>query len=326
MSTKIILQEILEKRKKKTKKVFKTSSPIAYAIYRLSKNLGIQPKLEQWFKSLEKYVLGSTIVMSYPVYVALLFWLPLIVAGITFPVVFIITYYVLFLPIPQVLLYTFVSALLAYLLTFILAYIYPIMAYSTRVTDLEKSLVSLYAYLAALGVSGVSYTEAIKKIWERSDVLGAQPELTEVAKRIYILGWDVRDALRSVADITPSRDFANFLRGLANVIESGAGLDDFATIGFETSLADMQAKMKEAINSLELVSEMYVTGAGVMPILALSFAVVIATMGSAGAMFGITLPVPPSTIAGLMAFFGIPLLSILIIVLTDSTLSRIRGW
>ncbi len=326
MSTKIILQEILEKRKKKSKKVFKTPSPIVYAIYRLSKNLGIQPKLEEWFKGLEKYILGSTIVMSYPVYVALLFWLPLIIAGITLPIAFVITYYILFLPIPQVILYTFVATLIAYILTFALTYMYPVMLYSTRVTELEKSLVSLYAYLAALGVSGVSYTEAIKKLWERSDVLGAQPELTEVAKRIYVLGWDVRDALRSVADITPSREFANFLRGLANVIESGAGLDEFATIGFETSLADMQAKMKEAINSLELVSEMYVTGAGVMPILALSFAVVIATMGSAGAMFGITLPVPPSTIAGLMAFFGIPLLSILIIVLTDSTLSRIRGW
>jgi archaellum biogenesis protein FlaJ (TadC family) len=260
------------------------------------------------------------------VYVAVTAFMPLLVAPIIALTVFIVTFYILYMPPLLSIVFTVVSFIISYAIVFMLLYIVPVMMFSSRAPQLEKSLVVLYAYLAALGVSGTSYTEALRKLWEKSESLGAEPELTEVVKRVYILGEDVVEVLKNVAETAPQRDFGNFLRGLANVIESGAGLENFAEVGFETALANMQAKMKEAMGALEIMSEMYVTGAAVMPILALSFAVVLATMGPSAKMFGLALPVAPGTLAGLMAFFGIPLLSIFAILMVDGTLSKIRGW
>ncbi len=326
MSTRVVLEEIMEKHKKKTKQELYRASSLFYLMYRISKDLGIQRFLEESFKSLEKYILGSQLRISYPVYVATMAMLPLFIAPIIAAFTFLVTFYVLLMPPLMSIAFTVLSFIIGYAIIFMLLYLVPIMMYSSRAPMLEKSLVVLYAYLAALGVSGASYTDALKKLWEKSESLGAEPELTEVVKRIYILGEDVVEVLKDVAEISPQRDFANFLRGLANVIESGAGLENFADVGFETALASMQAKMKEAMGALEIMSEMYVTGAAVMPILALSFAVVLATMGPSAQMFGLSLPVPPATLAGLMAFFGIPLLSVFAILMVDGTLSKIRGW
>jgi len=325
MSTRLVLEEIMKKQKREKSEIHKTNA-IFYLMYRISKDLGLQRFLEQSFKSMEKYILGSHMKVSYPVYVATMALLPLLISPLIAAIVFIITFYVLYLSPLMSIVFTVLSFIIGYMVLFMLLYIIPVMMYSSRAPVLEKSLVVLYAYLAALGVSGASYTEALRKLWEKSESLGAEPELTEVIKRIYILGEDVVDVLKEVAEFSPHRDFGNFLRGLANVIESGAGLENFADVGFETSLATMQAKMKEAMGALEIMSEMYVTGAAVMPILALSFAVVLATMGPSAKMFGLSLPVAPATLAGLMAFFAIPLLSIFAILMVDGTLSKIRGW
>ena len=328
MSTKLVLEELFEKLegKKKKKKEVERGSALFYLFYRISKELGIQRKIEEMFKDLEKYVLGSHLRVSYPAYVATMVLLPLIIAPIISFFVFFVTFYVLYLPIPMVFLATILSFILGYAIIFALLYMVPIMMFSSRAPKLEKSLVVLYAYLAALGVSGTTYSEAIRKLYEKSEALGAEPELGEVVKRVFILGEDIIDVLKEVAQQTPHRDFSNFLIGLANVIESGIGLEKFADIGFETAMAKMEAKMKEAIGSLEIMSEMYVTGAAVMPILGLAFAVVLSTMGPAAKNFGLSLPIPPGILAGMMAFFGIPLLSVFAILMIDSTLSQIRGW
>ncbi len=327
MSTRLVLEEIESKQKRKKEKFeTKGANALFYIFYRISKSLGLQRFLEENFKGLEKYVLGSRLHVSYPVYVATMALLPLSITPLIAAFVFFVTFYVLYLPPLLSIGLTILSFVLGYAITFMIMYIIPIAMFSSRAPQLEKSLVVLYAYLAALGVSGASYVEALRKLWEKSETLGAEPELAEVITRIYILGEDVVDVLKDVAEKAPNREFANFLRGLANVIESGAGLDKFAEVGFESSMASMQAKMKETMGALEIMSEMYVTGSSVMPILGLSFAVVLATMGPSARMFGLTLPIKPATLAGLMAFFGIPLLSIFAILMVDGTLSKIRGW
>ncbi len=327
MSTKVVLEEIFSKyEKRKKKKELEAPNQIFYIMYRIARELGLERKIEETFKDLEKYILGSQLKVSYPVYAATMVMLPLFIAPLIAVFTFFVTFYVLYLPIPLVLAFTFLSFVLGYAITFAILYMIPIMMFSSRAPLLEKSLVVLYAYLAALGVSGTSYAEAIRKLYEKSEALGAEPELGEVAKRVFILGEDIVQVLKEVADMTPHKDFANFLRGLANVIESGTGLEKFADVGFETAMANMEAKMKEVMGALEIMSEMYVTGAAVMPILGLSFAVVISTMGPAAKAFGLSLPIPPGMMAGMMAFLGIPLLSVFAILMVDSTLSKIRGW
>ena len=327
MSTKVVLEEILSKyEKRRKKKELESPNQLFYIMYRIARELGIERKLEGAFKDLEKYIIGSQLKVSYPVYVATMVLLPLFIAPIISLFVFFVTFYVLYMPIPLVFALTFLSFVIGYALIFMIMYMIPIMMFNSRAPLLEKSLVVLYAYLAALGVSGTTYSEALRKLYEKSEAIGAEPELGEVVKRVFILGEDIVTVLKEVADMTPHKDFSNFLRGLANVIESGTGLEKFADVGFETSMAGMEAKMKEVMGALEIMSEMYVTGAAVMPILGLSFAVVLSTMGPAAKAFGLSLPVPPGILAGMMAFFAIPLLSIFAILMVDGTLSRVRGW
>lgn len=296
MSTRIVLEEIEAKTKKREKAEVKSANALFYIFYRISKSIGIQRFLEESFKGLEKYILGSRLQVSFPVYVATMALLPLAIAPLISAFVFVTTFYVLYMPPLLSIGLTIISFVVGYAIVFMLLYVVPVAMFSSRSPVLEKSLVVLYAYLAALGVSGASYVEALRKLWEKSESLGAEPELAEVITRIYLLGEDVVDVLKDVAERAPNREFANFLRGLANVIESGAGLDKFAEVGFESSMAIMQAKMKEAMGALEIMSEMYVTGSSVMPILGLSFAVVLATMGPSAKMFGLTLPMKPATL------------------------------
>jgi len=224
MSTKVVLEEILAKYERKKKKELEAPSQIFYIMYRIAKELGIERTLEKSFKSLEKYIIGSALKVSYPVYVSTMVLLPLFIAPIIAAFTFFVTFYVLYLPVPMVFALTFLSFVLGYAILFMLFYMIPIMMFSSRAPQLEKSLVVLYAYLAALGVSGTTYSEALRKLYEKSESLGAEPELGEVVKRVFILGEDIVEVLKEVAEMTPHRDFSNFLRGLANVIESGTGL------------------------------------------------------------------------------------------------------
>ena len=290
-----------------------------YAAYRVARHFAFYEVVYTRFKWLEKYLIGAGIRIPYRVYAALLTVVPptATLLGI------LLFHFYLHATISETWrVHSFLMLALNALAGFaagslvFAALIYaPILMYGNRASLIDARLPAFYSILAALSVAGLPPVSLITKAYKSRDLTGIDVEFEWAAKLIG-MGRSPSDALRWVAEVTPSRQLSHSMVGLSTILESGYGISEYLKNLLDESIKNLEAKLKKLVDDLSLYMELYIAIGVVMPLLT---SIILMFLGGIG-----TMPFDPHMLMGLIMFVLLPAFFATIIIMVDMAISGVR--
>ena len=194
---------------------------------------------------------------------------------------------------------------------------YPVLKARLRREKLKVLLPYTVSYLNILATAGYSTETIIAKCYEKSDLIGFKEEFKKVYRETYFVGKDIVTALREAGSSTPVPQFSIILYSLANLTQTGGDIGTYLKRELEYLMMEREAAMREALNSMGMVMEVFVSGLIVFP---LTFIIVMSIISSIGGF-----PVDPLSLIFLVIFGGVPLIGLILFLLVDSIMSKIIG-
>jgi archaellum biogenesis protein FlaJ (TadC family) len=165
--------------------------------------------------------------------------------------------------------------------------------------------------MAVLASSGMP----IERILETVSVVEDNPPLNRLTRKfltnIKLLGVDVHTAIRDIADKSPSRMLSRHLEAIRTTIMTSGDLKGLLTYEVGRQLAKKKEKLRNTLNTLVYVGELYVTLLVVTPVLFILMITILSLMG--GASFGKSSALQ----LNLIVFFGIPVMASAFILFLD---------
>jgi archaellum biogenesis protein FlaJ (TadC family) len=207
-----------------------------------------------------------------------------------------------------------IIAILVFLTCSLIGLINPIYKREQAKSHLENNLVYSLSYMAVLSSSGMP----IEKILERVSNVEDNPPLTRLTKKflteIKLLGVDVRTALRHIAEMSPSRALSKQIEGIRTTIITSGDLKTLLTYEVERQLQKKKEKLRNTLNTLVYIGELYVTLMVVTPVLFILMITILSIMGKTSHIGSSALQL------NLIVFFGIPVMASAFILLLDIVL------
>lgn len=185
-----------------------------------------------------------------------------------------------------VLLTTLSFGVVAILFTGIGMYFLPFMRASNYKGEINHHLPHSITFLYALSKSGMNPINMIKSISESEETYGeVAREYQAIYKNIVFGSANLRGALQSRANETPSNDFELFLEDLIGVLDSGGDLERFFKAQTEQFLKKRRQSQQEFLNLLSVLGESYVTLFVAGPLLLIIIITVMSLIGGSQLMY-----------------------------------------
>ncbi len=141
---------------------------------------------------------------------------------------------------------SFMSSVILMLITFMGFYAYPFSKIRRRRVNIRANLPFAINHMAAVASSGVPPTKMFHLIAKSNEYGEVSVEVEKIVEYIELFGYDLLTALKSVAAISPSDLFKEFMEGMISTTESGGDIKVY-----------MMEKSKEAMLEYELEREKY---------------------------------------------------------------------
>jgi flagellar protein FlaJ len=142
-------------------------------------------------------------------------------------------------------------------------------------------------------------------------------ESARIVRNIDVFGMGVTNAIKNVADRTPSDNFKQFLYGIISTIETGGNLKQFFETTGQDALFDYRLKREKYLQTLSTYADFYTAVLIAAPLFFISILAVMALIG--GQVLGLSIPVAMR----LGIFVLIPLLNIMFLVFINYTQPRV---
>jgi flagellar protein FlaJ len=270
------------------------------------------------FGSLEKALMQSRLKISFKAYVSLIMLSSTIVFLAT-----IFTSTVIFLQFLKMnFLITFLLGIATSIamasVTGLILYLYPKTAASSLKTKIDSNMPFATSYMAVLSSAGVAPSKMFKSLMVADGMEGFSDESRIIVRNIDIFGEDVLTGVENVARESVSSKLRNMLEGYVTTIRTGGDVQNYLTIQAKQSIDDKRMAVKRFIDSLTIVSEMYVTLVIVAPIVT---AIILSIM----AVIGGVIQIDPLTLIYAMAFLFIPVANFFIIIFVDMMTPELKG-
>ena len=192
---------------------------------------------------------------------------------------------------------------------------YPIIKRRSGKAKLEGQLAYSFGILGVLAAAGIN----LERLFERIASSESNPVLADLAKRflrnIRVFGMDTESALREVAEHCPSEAFAKMLDAISVAHTTTGSIHDLVMFESSRLLQEKRDKLRKTIGSLAVMAELYITLVVVGPIIFIVMMAIFGILPAGG------LPNPISII-NLLVFIGIPVLSVMFVLLLDSVVAK----
>lgn len=150
------------------------------------------------------------------------------------------------------------SVIITGIITF-LFYVYPSVIAGGREKSIEKALPFATSYLAAIS-SGSKDISAIFRTLGTFEKYGElSKEAKTIATNIDMFGMTAIEAVKRVAEHTPSEGFKNLLFGINTIMISGGDLVGYLEGKSNELMADYRRRIGRYANTLSLFVEIYLT-------------------------------------------------------------------
>lgn len=286
-----------------------------YKIYRTVYNI-----FYGFYKSLDidRFVIGSGFSSSLEKYISIVFKLIIFTTIITLFFLIVFFYGLYKLSLWLCILIAFAINLTIVLPLFIVfSIVLPRFMYFNRGSVIESKIPIFLSITAFLSSAGLSLQEIFSKIiiFLGDNYKFFYVELDLIKSYIQI-GIPLNETLKTVASLTPSQTFREFLLGLSSLSVVGGDIGSFVRSMFDRYVSRYELKIERAVNALNIYMEIYVAISLLIPVLAGSMAVLFVLSPIAGISF--------EAFMILITFILVPIPSALIVVLADAIVSKLR--
>jgi len=258
----------------------------------------------------------SGIPLIFEAYISTGFLLSILLTIPTFAISFIVEIKVF--PHSQIILSVLGSAILSatvFGIALVLWLSYPLIRRRSYKSRLENQLAYSFGILGVLAAAGMN----LERLFERIASSESNPVLADLAKRflrdIKVFGLDTETALTEVAQHSPSEQFSKMLDSISVAHKTTGSIHDLVMFESARLLQEKRDKLRKTIGSLAVMAELYITIVVVGPIIFIVMMAIFGLLPAGG------LP-DPISIINLIVFIGIPVLSVMFILLLDSVVSK----
>jgi flagellar protein FlaJ len=172
-------------------------------------------------------------------------------------------------------------------IVFIVFYLYPVERERSRQKSIENNLPFAITHMTAISSSGIP-TEFMFELLTGFKEYG---EITQdsklIMRNIKTFGMSSVDAIKDVADRTPSQGFRELLLGIVSTIESGGNLIEYLKGMSDKSLFDYRIKREKYLKTLSTYADIYTALLVAAPLMMLSMLATMSIIG--GSIMGLTI-------------------------------------
>ena len=200
------------------------------------------------------------------------------------------------------------ASIACFLTMFLLFMLYPQVKGWERKGKIDGRLPYAICWMSFMATTGVIPYLIFRKLAETEEFFGEiSQEAKLVVKDVELLGFDFISALRNLASATPSTNLRTFVQGAMTNALSGGEMGTYFVSKAREAMEENRKKFTEFIETLGLISEVYIIGLVAAPILVIVMFAAMMMLGGASPMI-------------LMAIiYGyIPLGSMMFVLLTDA--------
>lgn len=212
-----------------------------------------------------------------------------------------------------------VSSIGASIIVFGILYMYPSVLAGKNRRAVEADLTFSLSFMGILSSSGVPPKRIFKtlaQLEQDKDVgLGGQAQI--IFRDIEVLGSDMLSALKDAANRNISPLFSGVLEGIISTIQSGGSITKFFDDESKNLMRLKRSIMREYIDTLVMISEMYMSLLVAFPLILIVMLVVLSSIG--GGDIGGT---SPDTIVPIVIYGIVPAAGVCLLLMLDSTSSK----
>lgn len=191
---------------------------------------------------------------------------------------------------------------------------YPLYRRTQGKNEIEANLIYTTGYMGILSAGGIS----IERMFERVAEVERHPSINTLVRglitNIKMFGYDVTTSIMQAAARSPSETFSKLLLSIMNTVKTSGDLKSLLAFETERLLHAKREQLKKTLSTLTVLGEIYITAMVLGPIVFIIMLTILSVMGNAS--FGLS---PPEQL-NLIVFFGLPILSAIIIVILNSIL------
>ncbi|HIP90395.1 MAG TPA: hypothetical protein EYH22_02470 [Candidatus Nanopusillus sp.] len=206
---------------------------------------------------------------------------------------------ILFLPI----LFTLVTALFTLFTIY-----YPTYIRKSKAEEIRSMLPFAIIHMASLAKAGLKPKDIFKVIAETKEYKLLSEEFQKLVDYID-MGMSLSEAIRTVANDTPSGELKEFLEGLLLSLQSGSNLREYLEISAESAIIHYKSLNQKFIQTIKTFSDIYVGMVVTMPMILVSVIIMLASL--AERVFG--LPIP--TLTMIIVYLLVPAVNIAMLLL-----------
>jgi len=216
-----------------------------------------------------------------------------------------------FLQFPSFILFSLMLSLAAGGLAFFIVYSFPTYKKITRKETLEENLVHTSSYMSVLACAGMSPERILRSTAMKDPKFVLSNEIKPIVGKIDLLGYDTLSALDSETERSPSTLYSNVLRGFAATIRTGGDVKEYFLSTTRQLMERRRVKLQQFLDTLGIVSEIYVIMLVVFPLLIVIMLAIMAAIG--GTIWGLDV----FSMMYFLIFGVIPIFGVMFLVLIE---------
>lgn len=239
------------------------------------------------FKPLEPHIRNANMKVLLKTWVGMLFFTTLLSLVVSFISIFVFLTFLI-----EVEFYIYIFSVIFFpvfvaSIVFIILYLYPVQRENARKKSIENNLPFAITHMAAIASSGIP-TEFIFELLTGFEEYG---EITEdsklIMRNIKTFGMSSVDALKDIADRTPSQNFRDILLGIVSTTESGGNMVEYLRQMADKALFDYRIKREKYLKTLSTYADIYTALLVAAPLMMLSLLATMSIIG--GTVMGLTI-------------------------------------
>jgi len=271
-------------------------------------SLRLATKYENFFRPMTQALSSSNIKILSKTYISMILFSTILMFPVSLAGLFILTHNIFI---------SFFLSLVITGLTFGLGYIYPLIIVNDRKNKINQELVFASVHMAAIAGSGAQPINIFQLLVDSNEYEELGEELKRVLNYVRVFGYNLTNALKTVAATTPSPDLKELFYGITSTIETGGDITQYLNDKADDSLTKYGFSQKKHLETIATYSEVYTGFLIAGPLL---FIVTFAILEKISPMVA---GMPIATLATLGTFVLLPLLNVLFILLLETSRSEV---
>ncbi len=183
-------------------------------------------------------------------------------------------------------------------------YMYPFMKIKDRKRSTTTNLPFAINHMASVSTSGVPPATMFELISASEEYGEVSIEIKKIVDYVFIFGYDLLTAMRSVASTTPSPAFKEFLEGFVSTVETGGDLESYLKQKADETTLTYQLERQRYNQSISTYSDIYT---GLLIAAPLFFVAALAMVNLLGGTLG---GLPVDVVMALGAYVLVPVMNI----------------